>query len=676
MSFFRKIAQILPQDKVARIFSGFVGIMLIGIIGSVVVISIPDVRTQLSKSIGYAPISYESLQLGKYEPPPFNNDIKFRVSKSPNQNSSNDSTTKIYAKTGDKVYLYWDADETFSPTKNPNIDENGKTKADVYPGKTEGQWIGCGPRPLTKTATINEKWKKGISENGSNIKWSGYQDSSGNLVKHWWESNVVTGKTVHSVDSIKNPKGGFAVTITKKLKLVNSPPAKESFGLHCVKYKSKSSLNVDHIYVAVSIYLSKDGNPPPPPPTIAQEKIDIINESYPDDGSHPLYQNVTNMKASANCEKVTSYLATYGVSFERPSVGFSWNSSTKSLLPNDTTFQIVVSNDRYFGTFNSYYNVTLGGSGNSANQYKISGSGSSFAGTETSNTGIGWSLWSPFYGDAKPMLTNTKANDINDVGGVGTQNTPASGHYYWKVLTYSSNGVGDWVEGPSFNVNCDYNPPKAANITIQAKDPGVFTPKKPVTVPFSVENFPLPSITAKSLKCDTVNPIISFQWGSPVPKTPRGYSNAYSLQISTDKKFSSVGTPFIANSGLTQWVWSGGNQAMGSLKGDVDPFTDGDQNQLEKGKKYYYRYSYHLGKYAGTGPSGFNWGYKEGTNPITLCEDIEPSSETTPPGLPDEDEINEGSGEKEGLTEEEITFINSNLDLFRAFVEFWKNYVR
>ncbi len=671
MGFINTIKNVLPQDKVTRIFSGFVGIMLVGIIGSVVVISIPDVRTELSKRIGYGPLSKASLQLGVYQPPAFNDEIGFRVSKDPNQDSLNDSTTKIYAQTGDTVYLYWDADESFSPTKPPNIDANGKTKADVYPGKTEGQWIGCGPSPLDKVATINQKFKKGESENGKDVQWSGYKDASGNLVKHWWESNVTTGKTVNSEESIKNPNGGFGVKITTEMKIVNSPPANESFNLYCVRYKSKESLSVERIYVKVAIFISKDGEEPPKPESISQEKIDIINDSYSaDQPGHPLYQEVTNMKASANCQKVTSYVDTYGVSFERPSVRFSWSSSTKSMLPDDTKFQIVVSNDRYFGAFNSYYNVTKGGSG--TGQYNISGSGSHFAGAETSSKGIGWSLWSPFYGDAKPMLTNTKANNINDVGGVGTQSTPASGHYFWKVLTYTSNGESDWVEGPSFNVNCDYNPPKAANITIQAKDPGVFTPKKPVAKPFSVENYPLGSITATSLSCDTDNPSINFQWGSPVPKTPKGYSNGYVLQVSTDKDFSSYGTPFISNTGLTQWKWIGGHQGTGGMKGDVDPSVDGDINRPEKGKTYYYRYSYVLKKYAGTGPSEFKWDFVEG-NSITLCEEEEPSggTGTDQPDFPDEDEINESLGEGGAITEEEIILIRNHIDFFRAIIEYF-----
>jgi len=657
MSIFSKIRQIGPQDTPSKIIGGFIIFMLVGIVTSSVVLLIPEVRQEVTKRVPFI-----SSLIGDERAAVFTNYddyadefIGFGVSTTKNENynaANNYQATgvvrELYVEPGEAFYLYWDA-PTFSIDNEKN---KGKVPWTIYSGKVpDGKWwVGCYGR-VQGFHVKSDGWQftQGImkpSPGGNpDFEWSGRKDEDGNYTLGQavsWESKP---------KSVTNPAGGYPFT------LGDANPEKPrystwNFEMRCTQFDNQGGTvtgNLLNIVDKVTVHVTPDGQKPEPEPEVTLTPLS---------GSE-----ITGLLESP--DTILSRLQPRGGC---GGVSFTWDSYIKNYNPDETSFEVVVSNDEDFGHRrpSPASKVSIG------NEVHVEFIDSFWAGAKTTETKIGWTS-SNFAGDAMPLPeTNNKAGlSLDEIFGIGVQSGSkhVKGTFYWKVLTIvNGKPASGWVDGPSVKVTCSTageDPNSSASSFKPSLDPGPIAP--------TPENYKgIVNLHYIITGCETEKTLVQLRWGVD-HKRPWGYKIGYKLQVSTDKKFSSFGVPEIGGSNLANAVWSTGLGSSTALKGDVDPFTEGVQNKPIKGKTYHWRVGLTYGILSGGNPvygSKIEFPIADGPS-FTVCGESDTGVVDPPDPFEDEKlsgELIIGGGD---LTKEEANWILENIVLIRWIINYF-----
>jgi len=358
-------------------------------------------------------------------------------------------------------------------------------------------------------------------------------------------------------------------------------------------------------------------------------------------------------------------------------VNFRWSSNTTSLLPTgQAKFQVVVSNDPHFGTYSrSIPSWTF--SGDNQNPFNVPSSTTYWAGAETSSSSINMSP-GVFAGDAMPIPAGaqTTAVDSASTFGVGVQSGSKFlfGTFYWKVLTKTPYGISEWEDGDPFTVKDCPKPGEDPNTKVSsfkpAKDPGHALVPEGSRGPQAYAT----GFTGCGTDVFVVN--IFRNSGTNFHPVPKGFTAVYELKISTDPKFSSFGIPLTKSTGLSSFRWASNsttvvNPQLG-LSGDVDPFTDGVQNQPEKGKTYYIQVGAALK--AINGGKSIPWPLEPPTS-FVACGTIQPASFWDPDSAVDDvGRDRTGNAQEviltgESISQEDLDLILKNLDIIKIIIK-------
>jgi len=656
MGIIEKIKSLLPQDTPSRVIAGFIAFAVVGALVSSVIIFIPEVRNQVSKVVPFVPSVTETKKAGasKYYS---ENYIGFGVSKKgdinyvakPEQDNPYDYpdvSSEIYVAPNTTLYFYWDA-PTFSPEAQNNKDKYPWVKKGHEEPKT--WWIGCRAAASRGFTQDLDAWRQGVMREAGTVKsekfkWAGTLDAAGNYTR----TPKLIDKYIDSVESASSPSGGYAFSFSKLGRM--------EIDLQCTKFDNnvvvrdgKKYGNTLFVGDKVTVNVTPDGKPIPEKAPPSADEL----EAYKKDGD-ALYAAPERLGVAKGCG----------------SVRFSWSSQTENLIPAKTQYEVVVSNDPYFGTF-AIGSWSAHGQG-TGNDFTVPSSGIPYAGARTDNTSISMAP-GVFAGDAMPIPGTDYADavDVASTFGVGIQSGARylRGTFYWKVLTKTEYGISKWVDGESFRIdNC---PKPGEDPNPNAKS---FTPSKDPATPEPTAA----TIGAGNLKvnkmegCGTDKIAILIRWVGRY-KTPKGFKHGYELRISTDPKFSSYGTPVTLSKGLTSFTWSSNvNDTQRSLKGDVDPFTDGVQNTPASGKTYYMQVVYYFQRIGGG--KAFTFSPVDGA-PFTVCSDTQPPN---PNALAEPVDNNKEAKDiiiQEGnVTEEELNIIVKYIEQIRALIKLfgWK----
>lgn len=655
MGIFEKIKSLSPQDTPSKVIAGFIAFAVVGALVSSVIIFIPEVRNQVNKVVPFIPKATETKKAGvsKYYS---ENYVGFGVSKTkginyvakPEQDNPYDYpdvSSEIYVAPNTTLYFYWDA-PTFSPEAQNNKGKYPWTKKGHEEPKT--WWIGCrasASRGFTKDL---DAWRQGVMKEagvakGGKFKWAGTLDKNGNYTR----TPADVTQYIDSVESARNPNGGYAFSFRKLGRM--------EIDLQCTKFDNnvvvrdgKKYGNTLFIGDTVTVNVTPDGKPIPEKEPLSTNEID----QYKKDGD-ALYAAPDNLGVAKGCGAVK----------------FSWTSPTENLIPEKTQYEVVVSNDPYFGTF-AIGSWSAHGQG-TGNDFTVPSSGVPYAGARTDGTSISMAP-GVFAGDAMPIPGTDYADavDVASTFGVGIQSGARylRGTFYWKVLTKTEYGISKWVDGESFRIDNCPKPGEDPNPKVKSFNPS----RDPATPAPTADTIGAGKLEARKIDgCGTDNIGVLIYWVGKY-KTPKGFKHGYELRISTDPKFSSFGTPQTLSKGLTSFAWSSNvNDTQRSLKGDVDPFTDGVQNTPVSGKTYYMQVVY---SFSIAGGKSFTFSPVDGA-PFTVCSATQPPN---PNALAEPVDNNEDAKDiviEEGkVTEEELNIIIKYIDQIRALITLfgWK----